>query len=387
MKKFGEYRESSNQVSNPVHWKSRYKNLDDYDKYTTKEMLSQGRKNAIELHKKAKGKIKVYHSLVHYRHGGSVSGSPIDNLVNRAKFLIGSSKILGKSDSFEEISVSVNKGFFQGAVILEGLGTLLAYWDTDVSTNNDGGLKIPREVIKTNWDEGIAKTNQIEWKKAWINKKIFSVYYRDIDLDEFVDRLKNELHLEVEFISGKGKELPNFQQRKDGNFDALNKQYKNLYEVFQSLLNEFTIVNNAYDGSNFKEQLFLAVWEIDKEYNRLSFEENDIDHKKLGSLIFRLKQLLKQIWFKLLPNKFYFILQKALHFKGESYDIVDLSNKLKEHEVLREIIIPKLDAVFGEQLKCYRAIFGKNVNINFLDILYKSKSIQDGNGLLASVFK
>lgn len=380
MKKFSEYIESSNQVSNPVHWKSRYKNLDDYNKNITKKLLSQGRRNAIELHKKVKGKIKVYHSLVHYRHGGVVSGSSIDNLINRAKFLIESSKILGKSDSFEEISVSVNKGFFQGAVILEGLGTLLAYWDTDVSTNNDGNLKVPREVIKTNWDEGIAKTNQIEWKKVWINKRIFSVYYPDVDLDEFVNRLKSELHLEVEFISGKGKELPNFQERKDSNFDALTKQYKYLYdEVFQSLITEF---RSDYG----KESLLIGVWEINKEYKHLSFEENDIDDKKLGSLIFRLKQLLKQIWLKVLPNKFSLILEKALHFKGDSHDIIDLVNRLKESEFLREIIVPKLNVVFVEQLKYYKAIFGKNVNINFLDILYKSKSIQDGNALLASVF-
>lgn len=383
MKNFSEYRESSNQVSNPVHWKSRYKNLDDY---ATKEMLSQGRKNAIEIHKKAKGKVKVYHSLVHYRHGGVVSGNDTDNLFERAKFLIGSSKIAGKSDSFEEISVSVNKGFFQGAVILEGLGTLLAYWDTDVSTNNDGNLKVPREVIKTNWDEGIAKTNQIEWKKVWINKKIFSVYYRGVDLDEFVDRIKNELHLEVEFISGRGKELPNFQQRKDGNFDALNKQYKYLYEVFQSLIHEFR-GDGSYDSSYRKEPLLISAWEIDKEYKRLSFEENDIDHKKLGYLIFRLKQLLKQIWLKVLPNKFYFIMKKALHFEGDSYDIVELSNKLKEHEVLREIIVPKLNVLVNEQLSYYRAIFGKSVNLDFLNILYNAKSIQDGNRLLASLFK
>lgn len=386
MKKFSEYRESSNQVSNPAHWKSRYKNLDDYDKYATKEMLSQGRRNAIEIHKKAKGKVKVYHSLVHYRHGGVVSGNDTDNLFERAKFLIGSSKIAGKSDSFEEISVSVNKGFFQGAVILEGLGTLLAYWDTDVSTNNDGNLKVPREVIKTNWDEGIAKTNQIEWKKVWINKKIFSVYYRGVDLDEFVDRVKNELHLEVEFISGKGKELPNFQQRKDGNFDALNKQYKYLYEVFQSLIHEFR-GDGFHDGSYRKEPLLISAWEIDKEYKRLSFEENDIDHKKLGYLIFRLKQLLKQIWLKVLPNKFYFIMKKVLHFEGDSYDIIELSNKLKEHEFLRQIIIPKFNVLVNEQLSYYRAIFGKSVNLDFLDILYKSKNIQDGNRLLADILK
>lgn len=381
MKKFSEYRESSNQVSNPVHWKSRYDNLDDYD---AKEMLSQGRKNAIEIHKKAKGKVKVYHSLVHYRSGGAVYGSATDNLFDRAKFLIGSSKNIRKSESFEEISVSVNKGFFQGAVILEGLGTLLAYWDTDVSTNNDGYLKVPGRVVKTHWDEGIAKANQIEWKKVWINKKIFSVYYRDVDLDEFVDRIKNELHLEVEFISGKGKELPNFQERKDGNFDALNKQYKHLHEVFQSLINEFIIMNNAYfDRSYQKEPLLISVWEIDKEYK----EENGIDHKKLGYLIFRLKQLLKQIWLKVLPNKFSLILEKALHFKGDSHDIIELSNQLKENEFLRKIIVPKFNVVFGEQLGYYRAIFGKSINLDFLEILYKAKSIQDGNRLLADMLK
>jgi hypothetical protein len=211
---FKQWFESLNQTSVPNQWRQRYGELEkdihyaNYNKKDIADLLSQGRKNAIDMHKNNKGPVVVYHSFI--------PGREFSSIFKRIADIVKQSK---NRTNTEEISVSVKHGPWMNFMVLEGLATLLAYWDQDTyTTTNKIDLKYPTAMPEPinkqtfrkdlHWDEALIPINKVKWYRLWYDPKHLDLL-GNAGNEEIVEqdlyKLGQELGLEIRPITGKAK--------------------------------------------------------------------------------------------------------------------------------------------------------------------------------------
>lgn len=380
------FNESLNQISVPNQWKKRYGELEKdihygaYNKKDIANLLSQGRKNAIDMHKNNKGPVVVYHSFIPGRDFSSIF-KRISDIVTQSKDRI----------TDEEISVSVKHGPWMNCMVLEGLATLLAYWDQDVHTISRINLKYPTVTPETlnkqnfrkdlHWDEALIPINKVKWYRLWYDPKHLDLLGYSSDekiIEQDLYQLGQKLGLEIRPITGNSKEIPDRREKFVINYKNLSNRAKKLREISNTMLIRLEVEGKLSD--NRKEQ--LQFLQFHQDYDELG------DYG-LGKLIQNWTPYLKKLWSLYSENIFSRAIEKVLMTKNT------LSASDMKPILSFDFIVKNISFELEKSFEAYREIFRKAFKIEpntFLnDLLNKypdSDDIKrDGDQELKYIFK
>lgn len=333
--------------------------LDDILPHEKKELadsMNKARRNAINMHKKEQGPIRVYHSLVINR----ADSDPID----RIEKLVSISK---QPRSDEEISVSIHHGPWENTILMEGVATVLAYWPQDIYTTTayraeKVQTRMPTKIGQdkynrsTAWDEGLVPANRVKWERVWYNREELSrrMWMKPSYIEEYIEKLQaacDKMGLELKEITGATDSMPDKRVKQVEKRRELEDQVKRINDLANDWLIELAEKDSELSDEILKKKSKLR-WA--SEAGEVAMEK----HLK------EMRPLLKKAWDKHFKTELFSKIMKDMKFDTASAKTIKMILEL-------DFIKEEFNKKSTKYEQAYQLIFGKPIKIDMFDLFRK----------------